>query len=126
MSLKYRLPWNNNPSSDLFLQGFLYVFGGLLDSAYTQIRCPLWLYDTGESHHVCVHVVKLILAADVSICFPAESSGLTGRTCCCTFLPAHVPPKTREKICITRTFSCVQRLSKLSSAVCLVFWVAVF
>lgn len=97
------------------------MFGGLLDSAYTRIRCPLWLYDIGESHHVCVHVVKVILAANVGICFPAESSGLTDWTCCCTFLPAHVPPKTREKICVARTFSCVQPLSKLSSAVCLVF-----
>lgn len=29
-------------------QGFLYVFGGMLDSAYTKLRCPLWVFDIGE------------------------------------------------------------------------------
>lgn len=29
-------------------QGFLYVFGGMLDSAYSQSRCPLWLFDLAE------------------------------------------------------------------------------
>lgn len=35
--------------SPLF-QGFLYVFGGMLDSAYTRRRCPLWVFDIGEFH----------------------------------------------------------------------------
>lgn len=26
-------------------EGFLYVFGGMLDSAYTKLRCPLWVFD---------------------------------------------------------------------------------
>ncbi|XP_054471288.1 actin-fragmin kinase [Anoplopoma fimbria] len=26
-------------------EGFLYVFGGMLDSAYTTLRCPLWVFD---------------------------------------------------------------------------------
>ncbi|XP_056145606.1 leucine-zipper-like transcriptional regulator 1 [Lampris incognitus] len=26
-------------------EGFLYVFGGMLDSAYTEWRCPLWVFD---------------------------------------------------------------------------------
>ncbi|CAN9498063.1 unnamed protein product [Ophioblennius macclurei] len=26
-------------------QGFLYVFGGMLDSAYTKCRCALWVFD---------------------------------------------------------------------------------
>lgn len=29
-------------------QGFLYVFGGMLDSAYSNSRYPLWVFDTGE------------------------------------------------------------------------------
>lgn len=29
-------------------QGVLYVFGGLLDSAYTRPTSPLWLYHVGE------------------------------------------------------------------------------
>ncbi|KAL4635548.1 ras guanine nucleotide exchange factor F-like [Arapaima gigas] len=29
-------------------QGGLYVFGGMIDSAYSQHKTPLWLYDTGE------------------------------------------------------------------------------
>lgn len=32
----------------LSFQGFLYVFGGLLDSAYSNSRYPLWLFDIGE------------------------------------------------------------------------------
>lgn len=35
--------------SPLF-QGFLYVFGGMLDSAYTSRRHPLWVFDIGEFH----------------------------------------------------------------------------
>ncbi|XP_078119125.1 kelch domain-containing protein 10 isoform X3 [Sander vitreus] len=30
-------------------EGFLYVFGGMLDSAYTAQRCPLWVFDVGNS-----------------------------------------------------------------------------
>lgn len=30
------------------LQGFLYVFGGMLDSAYSNSRYPLWVFDIGE------------------------------------------------------------------------------
>ncbi|XP_033842620.1 leucine-zipper-like transcriptional regulator 1 homolog [Periophthalmus magnuspinnatus] len=26
-------------------EGFLFVFGGMLDSAYTSLRCPLWVFD---------------------------------------------------------------------------------
>ncbi|XP_061697188.1 ras guanine nucleotide exchange factor F isoform X2 [Syngnathoides biaculeatus] len=26
-------------------KGFMYVFGGTLDSAYTSLRCPLWVFD---------------------------------------------------------------------------------
>lgn len=40
---------------DLF-QGFLYVFGGMLDSAYTKLRCPLWVFDIGE-FHCTVHLL---------------------------------------------------------------------
>lgn len=29
-------------------QGFLYVFGGMLDSAYSTSRYPLWVFDLGE------------------------------------------------------------------------------
>lgn len=43
-------------SFDLF-QGFLYVFGGMLDSAYTQLRCPLWVFDIGE-FDCTVHLLR--------------------------------------------------------------------
>ncbi|XP_070694476.1 rab9 effector protein with kelch motifs [Pempheris klunzingeri] len=33
-------------------KGFLYMFGGMLDSAYTKWRCPLWVYDIGEQKWV--------------------------------------------------------------------------
>lgn len=36
-----------NASLTLF-QGFLYVFGGMLDSAYSNSRYPLWVFDIGE------------------------------------------------------------------------------
>ncbi|XP_056280332.1 uncharacterized protein si:dkey-3d4.3 isoform X3 [Pseudoliparis swirei] len=29
-------------------EGFLYVFGGILDSAYTAWRCPLWVFDLAK------------------------------------------------------------------------------
>ncbi|KAM8857625.1 kelch domain-containing protein 3 [Synchiropus picturatus] len=29
-------------------QGFLYVFGGMFDSAYSQSRCPLWAFDVAR------------------------------------------------------------------------------
>lgn len=29
-------------------EGFLYVFGGMLDSAYTNRRCPLWVFDIAK------------------------------------------------------------------------------
>ncbi|CAG5866008.1 unnamed protein product [Menidia menidia] len=44
------------PPPCLTLQGLLYVFGGMLDSAYTPSRCALWLFDTGESGlSLCQH-----------------------------------------------------------------------
>lgn len=36
-----------NASLTLF-QGFFYVFGGMLDSAYSNSRYPLWVFDIGE------------------------------------------------------------------------------
>ncbi|KAM8749486.1 kelch domain-containing protein 1 isoform 1-T2 [Acanthopagrus schlegelii] len=33
-------------------QGFLYVFGGMLDSAYTKLRCPLWVFDIAKQRWV--------------------------------------------------------------------------
>ncbi|KAL3056744.1 hypothetical protein OYC64_019263 [Pagothenia borchgrevinki] len=33
-------------------EGFLYVFGGLLDSAYTKWRCPLWVFDIAQQKWV--------------------------------------------------------------------------
>ncbi|KAG7502380.1 ileal sodium/bile acid cotransporter [Solea senegalensis] len=29
-------------------EGFLYVFGGMLDSAYTKYKCALWVFDIGK------------------------------------------------------------------------------
>ncbi|MED6295080.1 hypothetical protein CHARACLAT_027730 [Characodon lateralis] len=34
------------------LQGFLYVFGGMWDSAYTGGRCPLWVFDIANQKWV--------------------------------------------------------------------------
>ncbi|CAL8240729.1 unnamed protein product [Merluccius merluccius] len=34
-------------------EGFLYVFGGTLDCAYTRWKCPLWVFDIGK--HKWVH-----------------------------------------------------------------------
>ncbi|GAA6233969.1 kelch domain-containing protein 3-like [Lates japonicus] len=36
-------------------EGFLYVFGGLLDSAYTQCRCVLWVFDIVKQRWVQWH-----------------------------------------------------------------------
>ncbi|XP_078119124.1 kelch domain-containing protein 3 isoform X2 [Sander vitreus] len=33
-------------------EGFLYVFGGMLDSAYTAQRCPLWVFDVAKQKWV--------------------------------------------------------------------------
>ncbi|KAM4608643.1 uncharacterized protein klhdc3l [Polymixia lowei] len=33
-------------------EGFLYVFGGMLDSAYTERRCPLWVFDIAKQKWV--------------------------------------------------------------------------
>ncbi|XP_053732631.1 kelch domain-containing protein 3 [Synchiropus splendidus] len=33
-------------------QGFLYVFGGMLDSAYSQSLCPLWVFDVAQQKWV--------------------------------------------------------------------------
>ncbi|XP_068428542.1 rab9 effector protein with kelch motifs isoform X2 [Clinocottus analis] len=33
-------------------EGFLYVFGGVLDSAYTRWRCPLWVFDCAQQKWV--------------------------------------------------------------------------
>lgn len=33
------------------LQGTLCIFGGMLDSAFTQAKTPLWIYDTGMIHN---------------------------------------------------------------------------
>lgn len=40
--------WFVMNTSLISLQGFLYVFGGLLDSAYSNGRYPLWVFDIGE------------------------------------------------------------------------------
>lgn len=48
-------------------QGFLYVFGGMLDSAYTLLTCPLWLFDIGELFCGGACKVQVMLAADVMI-----------------------------------------------------------
>lgn len=47
-------------------QGFLYVFGGMLDSAYSNSRYPLWVFDIGE-----------LLCGD-------ERLAADDETCCCT------------------------------------------
>lgn len=36
-------------------EGVLYVFGGMMDSAYTQGKTPLWMYDIGESRWMHWH-----------------------------------------------------------------------
>uniref|UniRef100_A0A3Q1FFQ7 Si:dkey-3d4.3 n=1 Tax=Acanthochromis polyacanthus TaxID=80966 RepID=A0A3Q1FFQ7_9TELE len=41
--------------------GFLYVFGGLLDSAYTQCRCPLWVFDINRKGHSAVVIDSAML-----------------------------------------------------------------
>uniref|UniRef100_A0A3Q2DX01 Si:dkey-3d4.3 n=1 Tax=Cyprinodon variegatus TaxID=28743 RepID=A0A3Q2DX01_CYPVA len=33
---------------DFWKYGFLYVFGGMLDSAYTWRKCPLWVFETSQ------------------------------------------------------------------------------
>lgn len=33
----------------IFSQGVLYVFGGLRDTAYSNSKTPLWLFDTGNT-----------------------------------------------------------------------------
>lgn len=33
-------------------EGFLYVFGGMLDSAYTRWKCPLWVFDIAKQKWV--------------------------------------------------------------------------
>ncbi|XP_061648681.1 ras guanine nucleotide exchange factor F isoform X1 [Phyllopteryx taeniolatus] len=33
-------------------EGFIYVFGGTLDSAYTSLRCPLWVFDIAKQKWV--------------------------------------------------------------------------
>ncbi|KAM3861752.1 leucine-zipper-like transcriptional regulator 1 homolog [Diretmus argenteus] len=33
-------------------EGFLYAFGGMLDSSYTEWRCPLWVFDIGKQKWV--------------------------------------------------------------------------
>nr|XP_057938930.1 actin-fragmin kinase isoform X1 [Doryrhamphus excisus]XP_057938931.1 actin-fragmin kinase isoform X1 [Doryrhamphus excisus] len=33
-------------------KGFIYVFGGTLDSAYTVLRCPLWVFDIAKQKWV--------------------------------------------------------------------------
>lgn len=33
-------------------EGFLYVFGGMLDSAYTKLKCPLWVFDIAKQKWV--------------------------------------------------------------------------
>lgn len=43
-------------------QGFLYVFGGLLDSAYTEWRCPLWVFDIGKFHCGKIYKVSIIFS----------------------------------------------------------------
>lgn len=50
-------------SVDLSFQGFLYVFGGLLDSAYSKSRYPLWLFDIGELPRGAVRLVARRAAA---------------------------------------------------------------
>lgn len=35
----------------IFLQGNLYIFGGMVDSAFTQAKTPLWIYDIGMIHN---------------------------------------------------------------------------
>lgn len=32
----------------LRLQGFLYVFGGMMDSSFSSCRFPLWMFDISE------------------------------------------------------------------------------
>lgn len=42
------------PVSDKYLcilQGSLYIFGGMVDSAFTQAKTPLWIYDIGMIHN---------------------------------------------------------------------------
>lgn len=46
-------------------QGFLFVFGGMLDSAYSNSRYPLWVFDIGE-----------LLCGD-------ERLAANDKTCCC-------------------------------------------
>lgn len=46
-------------------QGFLYVFGGMLDSAYSNSRYPLWVFDIGE-----------LLCGD-------QPLAANDKTCCC-------------------------------------------
>ncbi|XP_026151732.1 host cell factor 2 [Mastacembelus armatus] len=38
--------------SMVFHKGFLYVFGGMLDSAYTKCRCALWVFDVEKQKWV--------------------------------------------------------------------------
>lgn len=33
-------------------QGMLYIFGGMVDSAFTQAKIPLWIYDIGMIHNI--------------------------------------------------------------------------
>lgn len=35
-------------------QGFMYVFGGMQDSSYTNSKTPLWVFDTGIFYSVHV------------------------------------------------------------------------
>lgn len=42
------------PVSDKYIcisQGTLYIFGGMVDSAFTQAKTPLWIYDIGMIHN---------------------------------------------------------------------------
>ncbi len=76
-------------------QGFLYVFGGMLDSAYTNRRCPLWVFDIGEFH--CEGVCRsncVILAGHVRILSANASAWQTKPVVACRLQP----PRTCEGI----------------------------
>uniref|UniRef100_A0A3B5A814 Si:dkey-3d4.3 n=1 Tax=Stegastes partitus TaxID=144197 RepID=A0A3B5A814_9TELE len=42
-------------------EGFLYVFGGMLDSAYNKCRCALWVFDINRKGHSAVVVGSAML-----------------------------------------------------------------
>uniref|UniRef100_A0A3Q3DV41 Si:dkey-3d4.3 n=1 Tax=Hippocampus comes TaxID=109280 RepID=A0A3Q3DV41_HIPCM len=45
----------------MVFQGFIYVFGGTLDSAYTSLRCPLWVFDINRKGHSAVVIGSSML-----------------------------------------------------------------